>query len=74
MPVSGAVPFSDQRHEVIPVKGTVVQARPGNLPADLMSPGHYPVEATCEGCGQVVRSEHVHAGWTHTGRKPGEPS
>lgn len=73
--VGGTVPFSDRDHEVLPVEGSVARTRPGfgGCPASLTNPRHYPVEAICQGCGEMVRSEHVHAGWKHTGRKPGEP-
>lgn len=44
------------------------------LPANPLNPYHYPIETTCEACGQVVRSEHAYSAnpWVHTGRMPGE--
>jgi hypothetical protein len=68
-------PFSDRSHKVTPVPGSVVKTKPGfrGAPADLMDPQHYPVEAIDVECGEIVHSEHIRAGWTHTGRRPGEP-
>lgn len=66
---------SDRGHMVTPVPGSVVKTKPGfrGAPADLDDLGHYPVEAQCAECRQIVRSEHIRAGWTHTGRMPGDP-
>jgi len=67
-------------HEIVPQPGTIYSAEGRNtgLPADLRRLHHYPVEALCAGCGEVIRLErYVRIGpegeWQHTGRKPGEP-
>jgi hypothetical protein len=67
-------PFSDTTHEVTPVEGSPVRTKPGfrAAPADLRDASHYPVEAICQHCRGIVRSEHYRAGWTHTGRRAGE--
>jgi len=68
-------PFSDRDHKVTPVPGSVVKTKQGfsGAPADLLAAGDYPVEAIDQACGEIVRSEHIRAGWTHTGRRPGDP-
>jgi hypothetical protein len=68
-------PFSDRDHEVTPVPGSVVRTKPGfgAAPADLMRAEDYPVEAIDVECGEIVRSDSYGAGWTHTGRRPGDP-
>ena len=68
-------PFSDRAHKVTPVPGSVVRTKQGfsGAPADLMIASHYPVEAIDAECGEMVRSEAILAGWTHTGRRPGDP-
>jgi hypothetical protein len=68
-------PFSDRGHRVTPVEGSVVKTKPGfgGAPADLMRSGDYPVEAIDQACGEIVRSESIMEGWTHTGRRPGDP-
>lgn len=63
-------------HRHAPVDGTAysvgVQANTGQ-PADLRRSGHYPVEAHCE-CGEMIRCDRIEqAGWTGTGRRPGDP-
>lgn len=72
---TATAPFSDRAHGVTPVPGSVVRTKPGfgAAPADLTNPEDYPVEAIDAECGEMVRSEHIAAGWTHTGRKPGDP-
>lgn len=68
-------PFSDREHAVTPRPGSAVKAKTGfgTAAADLLNPGDYPVEAVDAECGEVVRSESITAGWTHTGRRPGDP-
>lgn len=68
-------PFSDREHKVTPVAGSVVRTRAGfgGAPADLLNAAHYPVEAIDAECGEMVRSESIIDGWTHTGRRPGDP-
>lgn len=68
-----------ERHEALPEPGTAytVAGRRTGLPADIRNTLHYPVEATCSGCGQVIRCERMlsigpGAEWAHTGRMPGE--
>lgn len=60
-----------------PDSAYTVGPRPNTgLRANLRNPEHYPVEAVCAGCGQVVRREKpepLNPDWHHTGRKPGEP-
>lgn len=67
--------FSDKGHQVTPVPGSVVKTKVGfrGASADLLNPADYPVEAIDAECGEIVRSEHYQAGWTHTGRRPGDP-
>jgi hypothetical protein len=61
-------------HAITPVEGSPARTTPGfrAAPADLMRPGHYPVEAICKECRGMIRSESFSDGWVHTGRKPGE--
>lgn len=68
-------PFSDRPHQVTPVPGSATRTKPGfgAAPADLTNRAHYPVEAICQHCGGIVRSERYLSGWTHTGRRPGDP-
>lgn len=65
----------DPGHDAAPVKGSAYSAakRFAGLPANVLNPWHYPVEALCSGCGNVIREESPYAGWAHTGRKPGDP-
>jgi hypothetical protein len=67
-------------HEMVIVPGsayTVGANRDTDAPADLRNPEHYPVEAECTICHEMVRRDRPQPGridWTHTGRKPGDPS
>jgi hypothetical protein len=72
---AATAPFSDRAHEVTPVEGSAVRTKPGfgAAPANLLRAEDYPVEAIDQACGEIVRSEHIRAGWTHTGRRPGDP-
>lgn len=59
-------------HRHMPVDGTCYSVDTGLL-ADLRRSGHYPVEAHCE-CGEMIRCDRIEqAGWTGTGRRPGDP-
>jgi len=67
-------------HEALIVKDSAYTASGARqntgLPANLANRLHYPVEAICSVCGEVVRREKPAPGrldWAHTGRKPGEP-
>lgn len=60
---------------IVPGSAYSVKGRNANLPANLRLPWHYPVEAICATCKQVVRREKPAPGvtdWPHTGRMPGE--
>lgn len=72
---AAAAAFSDRAHQVTPREGSVVKTKTGfrGAPADLLNPADYPVEAVDDECGEVVRSESITSGWTHTGRRPGDP-
>lgn len=59
-------------HEALPQKDTVYTAT-GGLPANLFNGLHYPVEAHCKTCGQIIRCEQIFDSFSHTGRKPGDP-
>lgn len=66
-------------HEAVPQRGTAYSVEGSNtgLPADLLSPFDYPVEALCR-CGEMIRCEQWlsiggRGEWVHTGRKPGDP-
>jgi hypothetical protein len=66
-------------HEMLIVPGSAysMEGHNTNLPANLRLPWHYPVEALCSVCGEVVRREEPQPGrldWPHTGRKAGEPA
>lgn len=61
-------------HEILPKPDTCysVSGINTNLQATLTNQLHYPVEAICR-CGMMIRAEHVHDDWQHTGRRPGDP-
>ena len=55
------------RHSVTPVRGSA--RRLDGLPASLMNPRDYPVEALCAECGKPIRTEHFYsATWDHIDR------
>ena len=62
-------------HEIVPQPGSVFSLAGHNTgrAARLTNASHYPVEALCMGCDEVIQSPHFYAGWYHTGRKPGDP-
>lgn len=65
-------------HAVLVVKDSAYSVKGPNdgRPAILGWPSHYPMEAICSVCGQVVRREKMDPGnldWVHTGRMPGDP-
>lgn len=68
---------TETAHEVLPRRGTAYSMAGKNtgLPANLLDPLHYPAEAICAGCGQMIRCEHSlsPARWVHQNRMPGEP-
>jgi hypothetical protein len=56
------------------IEGSAYRAGPGNCtgsPADLRNPWHYPVDAVCGACSQVLHRASVDDGWEHTGRIAG---
>lgn len=56
-----------RNHAVTPVKGST--RRLDGLPADLMNPLDYPVEAVCLECGKPIRTEHFYSpAWQHIAR------
>jgi hypothetical protein len=62
---------------IVPRSAYTVGTKPhtGQL-ANLRNPDHYPVEAICRRCNQVVRRDEPEPGnpdWMHTGRQAGEP-
>jgi len=58
------------RHEILPVRGSAVREG-SDTPADLTSPGDYPVVATCVTCGHLVRCPRWYRGeWTHVTGSP----
>jgi hypothetical protein len=66
-------------HAAEPKPGTIYSAEGCNtgLEADPRYISHYPMEAFCLGCGEIIRLERFlpigPAGeWQHTGRRPGE--
>lgn len=51
-------------HAITPVRGSA--RRLDGLPANLMDPLDYPVEAICLECGKPIRTERFYsATWTH---------
>lgn len=66
-------------HEILIVRGSAYSTGTGSNTghrANLGLPWHYPVEAHCAVCGQVVSREEMaveRTDWVHTGRMPGEP-
>ena len=68
---------TETEHAITPRLDTAYSMKGANtgLPANLLNPFHYPVEAVCEECGQMIRCEHFYSsdgGWEHLGRMPGE--
>jgi len=64
-------------HETLIVPGSAYTVKGPNTgrPANLRNPAHYPAEAICQVCSQVVERAEMDAGkldWKHTGRKAGE--
>lgn len=58
----------------VPLPGTAYSVGPSNAGLPATRASHYPAEGICDGCGQVIRCDDVRqAGWTHTGRMPGDP-
>jgi hypothetical protein len=62
-----------------PKPGTIYSAGPrrAGLPADAGEERHYPLEAMCAGCGEVIVLRQFLAigadgEWQHAGRKTGE--
>jgi len=66
-------------HKAVPQPGTLHSAGAGpntGREADARREGHYPIEAHCVTCGEIIWLECLidHGGeWQHTGRKPGDP-
>ncbi len=71
----GFYPVDATDHEIVPQQGTCFSAAGMNtgLPANLQNSLHYPVEALCDICGEVIEAVHFYRDWTHTGRQPGDP-
>ena len=62
------------RHATRVIEGSAYRAGPGNCtgsPADLRNAWHYPVEAVCGACSQVLHRASVDGAWEHTGRIAG---
>lgn len=62
-------------HEIVPQVASAFSMygmNAGRL-ANLNNSTHYPVEALCADCGEVIETDHFYAEWRHTGRKPGDP-
>ncbi|MGD0554638.1 MAG: hypothetical protein ABSA93_06615 [Streptosporangiaceae bacterium] len=55
-------------HEVRPTKGSCYQ-KGKSLPADLLKPWDYPVEAVCAGCGVRITCDNWMADWVHAPRE-----
>jgi len=73
-------PPGSEDHDIVPRPGTAYSVSGGNtgLPANLRNSGHYPAEAQCAGCGEMIRCEQwlpvsADGDWYHTGRRPGDP-
>lgn len=61
-------------HATRVIEGSAYRAGPGNCtgsPADLRNAWHYPVEAVCGACSQVLYRASVEDDWEHTGRIAG---
>lgn len=71
----GFYPAPEPDHEIVPQPHSTFSVRGHNtgLVANLNNSEHYPVEALCQGCDQVIESPHFYADWYHTGRKAGDP-
>jgi hypothetical protein len=64
-------------HETLIVPGSAYTVKGPNTgrPANLRNPAHYPAEAICQVCFEVVERAEMEPGkldWEHTGRKAGE--
>ncbi|HEX9042149.1 MAG TPA: hypothetical protein VF838_14160 [Trebonia sp.] len=72
--VHSRVPGVDRPHATRVIEGSAYRAGPGNCtgsPADLRNAWHYPVEAVCGACSQVLHRASVDDDWEHTGRIAG---
>jgi hypothetical protein len=61
-------------HATRVIADSAYRSGPGNCtgsPADLRNPWHYPVEAVCGACSQVLYRVSLDDDWEHTGRLAG---
>ena len=80
MMTRGLTEVSASDHEILPLRDSWYRTGAGNAPgtpADMLNPYHYPIEAICSSCHQVIRCEKFLAGadggdWRHTGRMAGQ--
>ena len=54
-------------HRIEPIKDSWYTQN-GGLPANLLSPVDYPIEAVCLVCSRPILAEHFLANWVHSSR------